>query len=111
MKRLIAAIKAGYRGWQYPKSVVCIRVQEVRSDGDSNTLGGRDALAYLANRMNSLEEALAAVPELVGAAYSEGYRTSTQDWAEGRSIPEQREQEYVERNLDFIEQRTEVQHG
>lgn len=110
MKRLVTAIKAGFRGWQNPESVVCIQVRAVVGD-ETTTLHGGRALRYLANRLEMLEESTECVPELVGAAYSEGYKTAVQDWATGQCIPEQREAEYLERNLEFIEGRMEVNRG
>jgi len=106
MKRLLTAINAFSKAWTHPEAVVCIKVRAIR-DGDAVDLYGGKALAYLGERLNLLEESSAHVPELVGAAYSEAYKTAVQDWGEGQFIPAQREQEYLDRNLAFIEERME----
>lgn len=110
MKRLLTAIKAGLRGWHNPEAVVCVQVRVMRGD-EVTYFDGPRALNYITTRLDALERASECVPEAVGAAYSEGYKTAVQDWADGQCIPEQREAEYLERNLDFLESRMEVDRG
>ena len=109
--RILRSIELWWHGVYHavvnPQRVAVLRIEYGLSNGEVHVAAGRDAIEILTEKLDNMEHALLEVPDMIHAAYTEGYKTGIHDWAEGHASPSGRADAYMERNWSYVGRRLE----
>lgn len=98
-------IQLAWHALTSPAEVAVFTVRFTQGDEPEQQVSGIEAVHFLQCRLDGANHALREIPEMIHAAYSEGYKTGVHDWAEGKCVPSEKADEYLERNRSYVGRR------
>lgn len=108
MMKFLRNIKTRFRrarlAFRYPDDAVVVKVQRLTEDG-IETLRGKDAMAYMTEQVSRLSDIAEELDVQIKTAFVAGYKNGVEDWAKDQHLPDNRADQYLTRNVDYLRER------
>lgn len=99
-------IQLAWHALTSPEEVAVVRMEyTVGGNPEKHVATGIDVVNILDQKIEGAHAALDEIPSMIHAAYTAGYKTGVHDWGEGKCVPSEKADEYLERNRSYVGRR------